>query len=162
MEQDRAEPAGSTELVARPSDLCDTQGRPIVPPGVIARFRAVAEALFLTESGPPPAARLDWLMQELEDFLVRAGARPRFVLRLALFVVGLLAPLAVLRFSSLRSMPVVERARALARLEDRFGAPVLAVKALLSVIYYEHPDSAREVGFDGTCLLPSAPEASIR
>jgi hypothetical protein len=70
-----------------------------------------------------------------------------------LFAVSLLAPLVILRFVSLARLPVPERARALGRLEDTFGAPVLAVKAMLSVLYYEHPDAARFVGFDGDCML---------
>jgi hypothetical protein len=120
---------------------------------LLARARTVAEALFLTALGPPPRARLDWLQNEVEDFLARAGARARFVVGLALLAVCVLAPLAVGALRPLSSMSVERRARALGRLEDVFGAPVLAVKALLSVLYYEHPDAAREVGFDGACLL---------
>ncbi|MBI3202274.1 MAG: hypothetical protein HYZ29_12080 [Myxococcales bacterium] len=127
-------------------------GAPIVSPRLIARVRVVAEALFSTGEGPPPAARLDWLCLEAEDFLARAGARSRFVVGLALFVVGLLAPLMLWRLSPLGRLSVRDRARALQRLEDRFGAPVLAVKAMLCILYYEHPDAAREVGFDGACL----------
>lgn len=139
-------------------------GSPIVSPRLIARARVVAEALFSTANGPPPASRLDWLCIEAEDFLARAGARSRFVVGLALFVVGLLAPLMLWRLAPLGRLTVRDRARALQRLEDRFGAPVLAVKAMLSILYYEHPDAAREVGFDGACLksaaVPQLPGAS--
>jgi hypothetical protein len=128
-------------------------GRPIVPAGVIRRARAVAQAIFLRADGPPPEERLDWLATELEDFLARADSQTRVVFRLALFVVGVLAPLSIGRFRSLSSLDPSERARALARLEDGFGPPVLAVKALLCVLYYEHPDAASEVGFDGSCLV---------
>ena len=38
-----------------------------------------------------------------------------------------------------------------------FAPALLAVKALLSVHYYEHPDAAREVGFDGACMITSGP-----
>jgi len=132
-------------------------GSPIVAPRVVARAVVVAEALFSTADGPPPEARLAWLALELEDFLARAGARSRFVVGLSLFAVWVLAPLVMLRFTSLARMPVAERARALARLEDTFGAPVLAVKALLCVLYYEHPDAALSVGFDGQCLTGDSP-----
>lgn len=98
---------------------------------------------------------MDWLALELEDFLARSGAQTRLVFRLSLFAVSVLAPLSIGRFRSLASLPVAERARALGSLEDRFGPPVLAVKALLCVLYYEHPDAAREVGFDGSCLTGS-------
>jgi hypothetical protein len=130
-------------------------GRPIVPARVISRARAVAQAIFSSDGESPPAERLDWLALELEDFLARAGAQTRVVFRLALFAVSLLAPLSIGRFRSLSSLELKERARALAQLEDRFGPPVLAIKALLCILYYEHPDAAREVGFDGSCLTGS-------
>ncbi len=132
-------------------------GRPIVGPGFVRGLRSVAEAVFSTAEGPPPGERLDWLALELEDFLARAGAQTRLTLRLALFALSILAPLMVLRFTSLSRLPVTERARAIGRLEhSSLGAPVLAVKALLCVLYYEHPDAAEEIGFDGQCLLPGA------
>jgi len=130
-------------------------GARIVSERTIARARTIAEALFLTTEGPPPSERLDWLDREVEDFLARAGARSRFVVSLALFAVSVLAPLMLLRFVPLARLAVVDRARALARLEDKFGAPVLAAKALLCVIYYEHPDAALSIGFDGQCKLAS-------
>lgn len=122
---------------------------------MIAAARAVAEAVFLRTDGPAPSERMDWLALELEDFLARSGAQTLLVFRLSLFVVSVLSPLSIGRFRSLASLPVTERARALGRLESRFGPPVLAVKALLCVLYYEHPDAAREVGFDGSCLTSS-------
>jgi hypothetical protein len=135
--------------------LRNTDGSVIVPRRVVTRARSVAEALFLTEQGPPPADRLDWLELEVEDFLARAGTRSRFIVSLALFAVVFLAPLLSGRLISFSRLGVEERANALARLEDTFGAPVLAVKAMLCVIYYEHPDAARFVGFDGECLKSS-------
>lgn len=138
----------ATELVP----LRHEDGRPIVSSRTIARARAVAEALFLTQDGPPPPERLDWLEREVEDFLARAGRRSRLVVGFALLAVSILAPLFMLRFVPLSRMRVAERARCLARLEDTFGAPVLAVKAMLCVLYYEHPDAARLVGFDAECL----------
>jgi hypothetical protein len=130
-------------------------GRPIVHAGFVRGLRVVAEAVFATASGAPPADRMDWLALELEDFLARAGSQTRLTLRLALLAISFLAPLLVLRFTSLSRMPVAERARAIGRLEhSSLGAPVLAIKALLCVLYYEHPDAAEEIGFDGQCLLP--------
>ena len=50
-----------------------------------------------------------------------------------------------------------QRVHALRRLENEpAAAPLFAVKALLSLIYYEHPDAAREVGFDGECMGQSS------
>jgi hypothetical protein len=137
------------------SPLRRSDGRPIVRPSFVDGLVTVAEALFATEAGPPPSERLDWLALELEDFLARAGARARWMVRLALWAVLLLAPLSIGRLRGLGSLAVPERVRALCRLESsRLGAPVLAVKALLCVLYYEHPDASREIGFDADCLAP--------
>lgn len=132
----------------------DPHGRQRVSPGLVRRLSVIAEAVFSVGALGPPPERLDWLRRELDDFLSRAGGQTRLVLSLAVWAVWLLAPLSCGRFRSLASLPIRERAYALSHLEDRFGAPVLAVKALLCVHYYEHPDVAREIGFDGQCLVP--------
>lgn len=133
--------------------LRHASGKPIVAPRMLRALVAIAEAIFCTHDGAPPRARLDWLERELEDFLARAGKQTRLVLGLATLAVSVAAPLLSLRFAPLRRLPVKERVRALARMEDSpFGAPVLAVKALLCVLYYENPDVQLEVGFDGQCL----------
>jgi len=46
---------------------------------------AVIEAIFATEKGPPPKARVEWVLCSAEDFLARAGRQPRVVYRLALW-----------------------------------------------------------------------------
>jgi hypothetical protein len=125
--------------------------------GTLAAARALAEAIFSTESGPPPSARLDWLVVELDDFMGRAGARTRLVLGLSIFAISWLAPLLSLRFRTIRRLSLPARIQALERLERSHAAlPLLATKAILSVLYYEHPDAAREIGFDGHCLRDGA------
>jgi hypothetical protein len=122
-------------------------------PRTLLAARALAEAIFSTTSGPPPRDRLDWLMRELDDFLGRSGVRTRTVLRLSIFVVSWLAPLLTFRVRPLRALALPARIDALERLErSRAALPLLATKAILSVLYYEHPDAAREIGFDGACL----------
>ena len=123
-----------------------------VRPGILRALRAIAEATFATRSGPPPAARLDWLESEMADFLARSGSRSRFLFAFLVFVVSAIAPLLIARLPPLRRLPLAERIVALSRLERRFAEPLLGVKAILCIIYYEHPDAAREVGFDGSCL----------
>ena len=93
----------------------------------------------------------------MEDFLARASTQARLMLSFMIWLVTLAAPLFVGRLGTLAALAQPERIRALERLERHFGEPLVAVKAILCLLYYEHPDSAREVGFDGQCLLPRAP-----
>lgn len=126
--------------------------------------RAVIEAMFAragkgegegAEVVPPPAERVEWVTREIDDFLSRASGRSYAIVLLSLVVVSVVAPLFLRRFGSLASLSPGERVRALERFERSGLAPaLLAVKALVSVHYYEHPDAAREVGFDGACLVP--------
>lgn len=118
-------------------------------------LRPFAEALFSTAEGPPPASRLDWLMGEMEDYLDVAGPAARFVFTLALTVVAWVAPLFLFAFPTLGRLELPERVRALHRMEASFAsAPVLAVKAFLCVVYYEHPDVQRECGHVGRATFP--------
>lgn len=122
---------------------------------MLRQLQAFAEALFSTEAGPPPAARITWLMGEMEDYLHRAGPAARFVFFAALLAVAVFSPLLIWRFPTLASLDVAERIDALTRMEESFAAaPVLAVKAFLSVVYYEHPDVQREVGHVGHSTFP--------
>ena len=118
-----------------------------------ADLYAIAEALFATEEGPPPRERLQWVASDVDDLLLHAGTRSRLVFRLSLLAVCVLAPLLALRLRPLRAMSLGDRSEALDRLErSALSLPLLAVKILLCLVHYEHPDAAREVGFDGACL----------
>lgn len=140
-------------LSREPFPLRSASGKPIAGPRFVGGLCAVAEAVFSTTEGPPPGERLTWLKDELEDFLARAGSQTRLILRLALLAITIVAPLLILRLPTLGRLAVHDRVRALARMEDSaLSAPVLAVKALLCILYYEHPDAQAEVGFDGECL----------
>lgn len=125
--------------------------------------RAVIEAVFARERAggavaPPPADRVDWVCREIDDFLTRVTLRSYAIVVLSLFVVSVVAPLLVRRFGALASLPLADRIDALERFEKSGFAPaLLAVKALVSVHYYEHPDAAREVGFDGSCMIAELP-----
>ena len=94
-------------------------------------------------------------MKEMADYLQRAGPRARFIFGLALFVVSWLSPLFIRRLPPLKSLEVAERVEALTRMEESFAAaPVLAVKAFLCVVYYEHPEVQREMGHVGPSTFP--------
>lgn len=130
-------------------------------PRFAASLRALAEALFCGPEGLPPAERLDWLCGDAMDVFQRADAGIRFVLRLAMLGVSVLAPLYVGRLTLMRRLPLELRIRALARLERSWlSGPLLILKALLSLIYYEHPDVEREVGAEGFGRLAVAPTAA--
>jgi hypothetical protein len=128
--------------------------------------RAVIEAIFAREGKdgdvtPPPEERVAWVAGEIDDFLARASARTYAIVLLSLIVVSVVAPLFVRRFGSLAKLSPRDRVEALERFEKSGLAPaLLAVKALVSVHYYEHPDAAREVGFDGCTGAPRAREPS--
>jgi hypothetical protein len=124
-------------------------------------LRAVVEAIFARggqgdesdEIVPPPADRIDWVCREVDDFLARVTVRSRVLVLLSLFAVSVLGPLFARRFGTLGSIALTDRVHALERFERSMFAPaLLAVKALASVHYYEHPDAAREVGFDAACM----------
>lgn len=123
-------------------------------------MRALIETIFAREDGAgsvarPPPERVDWVCLELDDFLARASLRAFAIVALSLAAVSLVAPLLVRRFGALASLPLALRIEALERFERSALAPaLLAVKALASIHYYEHPDAAREIGFDGECLVP--------
>ncbi len=117
------------------------------------RVAQVAEAMFSTAEGPPPEARLRWLAHELDDFMSRVGTQSRFVFRFALFAATWLAPLWALRIGALGWWPVERRLIALERYErSTIGATLLVIKAVLCILYYEHPHAAALIGMDGGCL----------
>lgn len=123
--------------------------------GTLRSARAVSEALFSTESGPPPAARLDWLEADLGDFFGHANWRARLLFRACLFAITWVAPLLVGRLGRLASLPIERRVEALERMEETpLSLAFFGAKAVLCIVWYEHPDSAREIGWSSTCLGP--------
>jgi hypothetical protein len=122
------------------------------PSGRLPRFALnamlhVAEALFSVRNAPPPPERMAWLAAELDDFMARAGGAGRLQFAVASGLVTLLAPLRVGRLPGLGRLALRDRVYALERFEETLAAPLLiALRAILCLLYYEHPDAAREVG----------------
>ena len=117
---------------------------------------AVAETMFATHEGPAPANRVYWLCTHLADFQKRVGGIGMFTFRAALFAFSWLAPLFVLSLPPFRRLSHERRMNALHRFErSPIGVSVMAVKALLCMIYFEHPESAAHLGFTGAPLLPT-------
>jgi hypothetical protein len=109
--------------------------------------RAFAEALFSDESGAPPGERIDWLLRELDDFVSHAGARTELILRGGLMTASWPRPPLIAKAPPLARLSVADRCRALEKLEHTpAGLPLLALKAMLCIIYYEHPDVLRAAG----------------
>jgi hypothetical protein len=118
----------------------------------------IAEAVFSRDGTPPSTDRLEWVAREFEDFLGHCGGRSRLVLTVLVRLVAFLAPLFIGRLVRFSTLSLADRVCALTRLEERFGDPLLAVKAMLCLLYYEHPGSALDVGFDGVCAVPRGPK----
>lgn len=129
-------------------------GERLVGARTVRAASAIASAVFASGSEPPPPERLSYLEREFEDFLARSGPRARLMLSFMIWLVALAAPLLIGKLGPLGALAQKDRVRALDRLERGFGEPLVAVKAILCLIYYEHPDAAREVGFDGECHSP--------
>lgn len=147
----------STERVSVADEV---KGRPGLTPRMKKASYVVAEALFRTEEGPPPPERLDWLVGEVDHFLAQAGPRARLIYRLCLLAISVLAPMMVWRLPPYRALPAVKRSEALERLErSPLGLAVFGCKMLLCILYYEHPDAARAIGFDGRCMGDDAAPA---
>ncbi len=109
--------------------------------------KAVAEVLFEGPDGPPNPNRIDWLVGDIDDFLTTVGGRSKLVFQAALMAVATLGPVVVGRVGAFHTLPLELRLRALERLEKSpAGMAVFAVKTLMCFHWFEHPDSAREVG----------------
>jgi hypothetical protein len=114
--------------------------------------QAVAEAMFAGEGGPPPAERIRWLCDDFDDFIERAGPRSELILGGAVFAATWLAPVALGKRPPLARLSIEERVEALDRLEKTpAGLPLLALKAILCTIYFEHAEAQREAGIELGC-----------
>jgi hypothetical protein len=115
--------------------------------------RAFAEAFFSRDYDPPPRERMDWFLDDLDDFVSRLNPRSRGLFHLVMAVPTYVAPLCVKHLGRLEDLPVRSRVAALDALErSPLGLPLFAAKAMVSLVYYEHPDAAREIGWDQRCM----------
>lgn len=112
---------------------------------------AVGEALFSKGGAPPPQERMAFLRSETADYMARGGPLLRLQITIAALVVSVVAPLYLGRLGTTRGLPLERRVRALSSMEHGAGAPLLiAVRALLCMIYYEHPDAAADASLPRT------------
>lgn len=133
-------------------DVRRRRGAP-VPAAVRVTSRAVAEALFSPDGETIDRARLDWLEEDFADFFSRAHGNARMILRASLLALMWLAPLFVFTPLPLTSLSIKRRALALERLEASLLAPAaLAVKAMLCILWFEHPTTREETGTEPSCM----------
>lgn len=128
-------------------------------PNAQRHVRAFAEALFAREEDEaglplaPPRERMDWFVADIDDFVHHLNLRARLLFLLCIYAVSLLAPLLSGRFGTLAGLPLAARIDALESFEKTPAALALfAARAVVSLVYYEHPDAAREIHWDKQCL----------
>lgn len=109
----------------------------------------MTEAVFTTPNGPPPASRLDYVVTEFDSVVQHSGFRTRYIFGLALLAIGLIAPLLIGKWPTLWRLSLEDRIRGLTKMEANpvLAAPVLALKAILCIVYYEDLAVAGEVGY---------------
>ena len=120
------------------------------PRGWLRNVAAIAEVMFADEIGAPDRGRVDWLCAQTKDFVDSVGGKTALIFRLSVTATSWLSPLFVGKLPPITRLSFRDRVSALNRYEaSPLGLSVFAVKAFLSMHWFEHPEVAREVGFDG-------------
>jgi hypothetical protein len=114
---------------------------------------ALAEALWSPDAmSAPPADRLAYFADDLSDFIGCVGTRARLLFSACLAAITFVAPLAIGRFARLGSLSIGDRVAAIVALERTPASLALfAAKAMVSIVWWEHPGSARDIGWDQRC-----------
>lgn len=122
-------------------------------------IRALAGALFDRGSGIPED-RLQWLLADLGDFAGHAGPKTRTFFLITLYLLEWLPPFFG-HFSRMSRLPIDRRLDYLERLDRSALTALIALpKAMISLVYYEHPDALLETGYDHQPLMLAAPEGA--
>lgn len=138
-----------------PHDVVTARPAVVLPSVVRGWARAVMEGLFASDAGAPDPARVEAVLDDFLDFLARSPSRGRAIMVLSLFFLAWLAPLFVGRLPTLDGLDPDLRAEALDRVErGLFGPAALAPKAILCLLWFEHPDTRAETRTEVTCLTP--------
>jgi hypothetical protein len=117
---------------------------------------SLAEAFFTDPNDPADrgaAQRFAWLVEDVDDFISQASPSLRWGTRIAAFLVELAPLLFIGRFVRCSSLGLEERERYLAAVEasavPRVAVLVVMFKTLMTILYYEHPEAAPHLGYDG-------------
>lgn len=155
-----SEPAGSGDIDEQEEDDDEVVSiarprRAGFSPAQRRDVRAFAEAFFSRDGSAVPGDRLDWFEEDVSDFFGNVGGRGRVLFLACLATATWGAPILIGRpFTRLRALSVGERLEALEALERTPVAQLalFALKAVSSIVYYEHPDARREMRWDQRCL----------
>lgn len=151
-----------TSLPAYWVDVHAKTNSPAPAPGWQTQLHAIASAMFSEDGNPPPEERLHWCVAQIADLLAKVGGRGAFAYRFALFVISWFGPWLILRWGRFARLSHEDRVRALQRVEKSGLKTLLfALKALLCIVYFEHPDAAEAIGFDGLGLLETRDESNV-
>lgn len=113
---------------------------------------ALAACLFDHGQGVP-ADRLRFALVDVDDFTRRAGWKTRLAFLASLLLLEWLWPLAFGFFGRFSRLALERRLHLLERIEDTQLAPLLVLpKAMLCLVYFEHPDALKEIGYDAKPL----------
>lgn len=117
-----------------------------LPLRTIDNLMALAEAVF-SDGAPPPPDRMAWTRYEFADFMARGSPRGRLMIRAGGLVVAIVAPLMIGKLRPFRRLGLEDRVRALEKMEaTQLASIIIALRAVLCIVYFEHPDAAAEVG----------------
>lgn len=134
----------------------------LLSPRAMLVIRAIAEALFDDGEGGPPSDRLTWFEREINDFFASADGLSSLLLQVAPWALELSPLLTLTKPALFTQLSRAERQLCLERMEHSsfppFGLLYLLCKALICLIYFEHPEALASLGFDGQCMHDSRPD----
>ncbi|MBS2016855.1 MAG: hypothetical protein JST00_28475 [Deltaproteobacteria bacterium] len=115
--------------------------------------RAIAEAMF-SEDGEVESARLDALVDEVDEHVTAASPMITIGMRLLLVLVHFAPALVFFRLSTLGSLSVADRVKVLSRLERAQGSGLSLVslafvgwRTVLTLVFYEDPVELQAIGY---------------
>lgn len=126
----------------------------MLPSYLAGPARALAACLFDAGRGVPED-RLGFALEDVDDFTRRAGKKTRLAFVASLLLLEWLWPLRFGVLGRFSSLPLQRRLHVLERIEDSGLAALLVLpKAMLCLVFFEHPAALKEIGYDARPLLP--------
>jgi len=119
-------------------------------------IRGAAEAFFTDPDEPSDRgaeARMVWLVADADDMVSHGSVQLQTGLRIGILVLELLPVFVIGRFALASSLTLEERVYFLRKVETGpitfLALLVIAWKTILTVLYFEHPEMAPHLGYDG-------------